>query len=116
MSENTQLIRVPVGTSANNVPRGELVVEVPQAFSGVVPAARPGDIAATATRTLTEGFDNVRHAAEALLERLGEISRPPHTVEMELGLKLNAEAGAVVAKTSGEGNFLIRLTWQADTA
>ena len=64
----------------------------------------------TASRTLAEGFDHIRAAAQTLLERVATVPEAPDRVEMELGLKINAEAGAIVAKTSGEGNFLIRLS------
>ncbi|MER6105070.1 CU044_2847 family protein [Streptomyces sp. NPDC001832] len=109
MAEGTQLIWVPLDMEGNGE---QVLVEVGAQTSGIVRAARPGEIAGTAARTLADSFDQVRAAAESLLDRLTTLSSPPDTVEVELGVKINAEAGAIIAKTAAEGNFTVRLTWQ----
>ncbi|MER5477122.1 CU044_2847 family protein [Streptomyces sp. NPDC002734] len=108
----TQLIWVPLGGGAEPERGTRVVVEVEPATSGIVRAARPGEIAGTAARTLADSFDQVRDAAAALLDRLVTLPTAPSTVEVELGVKINAEAGAVIAKTAAEGNFTVRLTWR----
>lgn len=111
MGDNAQLIWVPLDGEGEG--DGErVVVEVPPGSSGIVRAARPGEIAGTAARSLAESFDQVRAAAAVLLERMTTMPSPPDTVEVELGVKINAEAGAVIAKTAAEGNFTVRLTWE----
>ncbi|TMU90065.1 CU044_2847 family protein [Streptomyces sp. DASNCL29] len=110
----TQLIRVPLNSSEDSDGAGAVVMEVEHTSSGIVRAARPGEVAGTAARTLSESFDQVRAAAAALLDRLTTLPSPPSTVEVELGVKINAEAGAVIAKTAAEGNFTVRLVWQRD--
>ncbi|MBP8537576.1 CU044_2847 family protein [Streptomyces sp. MK37H] len=110
----TQLIRVPLNGSEDSGGAEAVVVEVEHAASGIVRAARPGQVAGTAARTLSESFDQVRAAAATLLDRLTTLPSPPSTVEVELGVKINAEAGAVIAKTAAEGNFTVRLVWQRD--
>jgi hypothetical protein len=37
----------------------------------------------------------------------------PDGVEIEFGVKLAGEAGAIIAKTSGEGHFTVKLSWTA---
>jgi hypothetical protein len=111
MTVQTQLIRVPLD-AAGREDTGQIVVEVDSASSGIVRAARPGEIVTTASRTLAESFDQVRETAESLLRRLAALPSRPDTVELELGVKINAEAGAIIARTAAEGNFLLRLTWQ----
>ncbi|MEU6812586.1 CU044_2847 family protein [Streptomyces sp. NPDC046831] len=112
-----QLIWVPLNGSGQCGEAARVVMEVEPAASGIVRAARPGEVAGTAARTLAESFDQVRAAAATLLDRLTTFPSPPSTVEVELGVKINAEAGAVIAKTAAEGNFTVRLTWQrADSA
>ncbi|MEE4593606.1 CU044_2847 family protein [Streptomyces sp. DSM 41524] len=110
----TQLIRVPLNSSEDSDGAEAVVMEVEHTGSGIVRAARPGEVAGTAARTLSESFDQVRAAAAALLDRLTTLPSPPSTVEVELGVKINAEAGAVIAKTAAEGNFTVRLVWQRD--
>ncbi|MFC4030043.1 CU044_2847 family protein [Streptomyces polygonati] len=89
-----------------------VLVEVDSSTSGIQRASRPGDVAATAVRSLGESFDQVRAAAEAALSRLTSLSVRPRTVELELGVKFSAEAGAVIARTAAEGNVVLRLTWE----
>ncbi|GGZ60806.1 hypothetical protein GCM10010387_63110 [Streptomyces inusitatus] len=109
MADNAQLIWVPLAPDRE----GERVaVEVPSGSSGIVRAARPGEIAGTAARSLAESLDQVRAAAALLLDRMTTMPSPPDTVEVELGVKINAEAGAIIAKTAAEGNFTVRLTWE----
>jgi hypothetical protein len=58
-------------------------------------------------RTCAEGFfENVRNFPEYIC---------PQEVTMEFGITFGAEVGAVVAKTSGEANFKISLTWKEPT-
>jgi hypothetical protein len=35
----------------------------------------------------------------------------PDGIEVEFGVKLNAEAGAVIAKSAVEGHFTVKLSW-----
>lgn len=118
MSGETILIRTPLTPPGDGDPDAEgaaqVVVEVGMGESGIVRAARPGQIAATAVRSLAESFDQIRAAAEVALGRLKNLSVRPSTIELELGVKLNAEAGAVIARTSAEGNFVVKLVWEAE--
>ncbi|MER5986593.1 CU044_2847 family protein [Streptomyces sp. NPDC001787] len=115
MGDNAQLIWVPLdgeGQGEGESAGERVAVEVSSGSSGIVRAARPGEIAGTAARSLAESFDQVRAAAALLLDRMTTMPSPPDTVEVELGVKINAEAGAIIAKTAAEGNFTIRLTWE----
>ncbi|MFJ5924599.1 CU044_2847 family protein [Kitasatospora sp. NPDC092948] len=112
MADGTELMRVPLGGAHGDA--GGVVMEVDEPAPGGR-SGRAGEIAATATRTLAESFDQVRGAAAVLLERLSTLPTAPSTVQVELGVKINAEAGAVIAKTAAEGNFTIRLTWERPT-
>jgi hypothetical protein len=39
---------------------------------------------------------------------------PPDEIEVEFGLKMSAEAGAVVAATGLEANYRVTLTWRRE--
>jgi hypothetical protein len=65
---------------------------------------------------LGERFDDavaqvVRMGGTAIKKALAT-ARPPATIEVELGLKLTAKTGFVVAESSGEANFKIVLKWE----
>jgi len=110
----TELMRVPLGGEQGDA--GHVVMEVEENDSGGGRTGKAGQIAATATRSLAESFDQVRGAAAVLLDRLSTLPSAPSTVQVELGVKINAEAGAVIAKTAAEGNFTVRLSWERPPA
>lgn len=43
-----------------------------------------------------------------------EMEVRPDEVQVEFGVKLSAQAGAVIAKTGVEGHLKIKLTWTRD--
>lgn len=66
---------------------------------------------AQAARTFEAALDGVRAAAESALRVFREGSLRPDSVELEFGVKLSAEAGAVIAKGSAEGHLVVKLSW-----
>lgn len=38
----------------------------------------------------------------------------PDSVEIEFGVKLTAEAGALIAKSSVEGHLVVKLSWSPE--
>jgi hypothetical protein len=69
------------------------------------------EIVVKANESFETALDRVRWAAEGLLDRLTSLASPPDEVEVEFGVKLNAETGAVIAKAATEANFKINLKW-----
>lgn len=85
-----------------------------QGSGGGLPA--PGftagdDVPARATRTFEGALDGVRAAADSALRVFRDGSLKPDSVELEFGVTLSAEVGAVIAKGSGEGHLVVRLSW-----
>ncbi|MFH9662345.1 CU044_2847 family protein [Streptomyces sp. NPDC017248] len=70
-----------------------------------------GDGPALAARTFEGALDGVRAAAAAALRVFRDGSLRPDTVEIEFGVRLSAEAGAVIAKGSTEGHLVVKLSW-----
>lgn len=80
---------------------------------GVTRVSRQGrirDARATFETALTE----VRDAASAALTQFRSMARQPDEVEIAFGVRLDAEVGAVIAKTSMQGNFEVKLTWRRE--
>lgn len=68
-----------------------------------------------AVMTFYRAMDKVKPAAEAIIQRLRGLSEPPDEMEVEFGIKLSAEAGAVVASTGMSANYTVKLKWKKDT-
>ena len=99
-------------TSEDGTP---LFVEVEENDFGVENIARgDGSVIVQAASKLEEALDRTRKSLHSLLHMLQEMTPDEH--EIEFGIKLNAEAGVMVAKTAAEGHFAVRMKWSRDRA
>jgi hypothetical protein len=90
---------------------GTVVVEVDEDIAGTQRAARPGEVAAQVTETFEAALAPVAPAAEALLERLGTLSKRPEEITVQFGVKLTGKLNAIIASSAGEANFAVNLKW-----
>ncbi len=91
-----------------------IVVEVEEAEpeGGMVYAGtRPGAVAEKATQTFEAALEKVKPAANTIIAKLRGLSDPPDEIEVEFGLKMNADTGAIVASAGVEANYKVTLTW-----
>ncbi|MEU0332988.1 CU044_2847 family protein [Streptomyces sp. NPDC006193] len=90
-----------------------VVVESPDGAAGTRLVSRGDGAAAQASRTFEGALDGVRAAAHSALRVFRDGALRPDSVELEFGVKLTAEAGAVIAKGTAEGQLVVRLSWTA---
>jgi hypothetical protein len=90
-----------------------VVVEGVESESGARRVSRGGG-PLQATRTFEGALDGVRAAAESALRVFRDGSLKPDSVELEFGVKLSAETGAVIAKGTAEGHLVVKLTWSPE--
>jgi hypothetical protein len=81
--------------------------------SGPTPVSRSGDRIRDLGIDFTEHLESVRAAAREVLNSFRD-DLGPDEVKLTMGIKLTAEAGAVIAKTGTEGNFVLELTWKPE--
>lgn len=74
------------------------------------------ELTVTASETFQQAFSRMRPAAFAAIAQLRGMVDPPDEVELEFGIQLTAEFGAVVAKAAGEANFHVRMRWSSERA
>jgi hypothetical protein len=94
----------------------EVVVEVDRVPPGAKLVARGGNRLAEAGETFDGALQGIRSAADAALRVFRDGALRPDGVELEFGVKLTGEAGAVIAKTSMEGHITVKLSWGAQDA
>jgi hypothetical protein len=90
-----------------------VVVEVGEDEPGIERAARVDEVVAKAGVNLERTLDQVRTVADVALVRLRNLAERPEQIEVEFGIRLNAEVGAVIARTQAEGHLRVKLTWTA---
>jgi hypothetical protein len=95
---------------------GSIIIEVdePETSGNLERLASPSEVIAKATRPFEEAMDKIKPVANAIIAKLRSLSDPPHEMEVEFGLKMSAEAGAIVAATGIEANYKVTLKWKRE--
>jgi hypothetical protein len=86
-----------------------LVVEVAERDYGVERVAREDGGIVQASEKLEQALGQAMPTLRSVVRTIRTLS--PDQAEIEFGLTLTAEAGAIVAKTAVEGHFTVTLTW-----
>ncbi|WP_457512273.1 CU044_2847 family protein [Streptomyces sp. TE33382] len=81
-------------------------------LGGPVKAGRAGDTIRELPQTLQSALVPVRETARAVLEQLKEAG--PDEVEVEFGVDLSSQAGAVIIKSDVAVHLKVRLLWKKD--
>lgn len=102
----TEIVRFEVGN-------GSVLVETEEDTFGVQRVSRGEDGIVEAGRRLEDALASVRDAANASLKVLSKLS--PDAIEIEFGIKLAGEAGALIAKASTEGHFTVKMSWTPES-
>lgn len=75
-------------------------------------AASGGTVIRRAQEGLEEALDGIRRMAAEAHARMTSIDVAPQRLELEFGVKLSGETGAVLAKASGEAHLIVRAVWE----
>jgi len=90
---------------------GDVVVEVATG-PATARVSRREDLVLDAKVSFERALGAVKDAASAALGQFQAMTRKPDEVEIKFGIKLSAEAGAVIAKTGVDGQFEVKLKWK----
>jgi hypothetical protein len=92
-----------------NADGDELIVEVDEDLYGSQRVSRDENGIVTAANRLEQALQSAAPALQSVARTVRAMAPDEH--EIEFGLKLSAEAGAIVAKTAAEGHFTVKLRW-----
>ena len=89
-------------------------VEEPESLpeSGVVPVGRLSDFVEQSSISFDEALETLGPAVNHIIAKLHDLVEKPDGVSLEFGCKLSGKLGAIIASTSLEGNFQVKLKWQ----
>lgn len=73
--------------------------------------AGAGEVLGRATERFDEVMGQLIRLGHDTVRRARDAAEPPDAVEVELGLKLTAKTGFVVAESSGEAQFKVTFRW-----
>lgn len=103
----TEVLRYQVGS-------GTVLVEADDNSYGVDHPARNEQGIQDVGRRLEDALASIRPAALAALEAMAELT--PEQLEIEFGVKLAGDAGALIAKGTSDAHFVLRMSWTPGAA
>ena len=80
---------------------GSVLVEVDGDEPGIQRASRVDDLIVQAKQQLEPAMDNIRALANVAFELLQDLAERPDGIEVEFGVRLNAQVGAVYRENAG---------------
>ncbi len=72
----------------------------------------PADLAEKSARALDSAMSTIHHVARRVSALRQTLPDEFTQVELEFGVKLDAEAGALLSKVGGEASINVTLTWE----
>ena len=92
--------------------QGQILVEfVPRAGLQEVARLSPEDIARRSSQAIDAAMATVREMALRVTSSVEPLVDRPSQIEVQFGIKLDIEAGALIAKVGSEASLNIKLTW-----
>jgi hypothetical protein len=92
---------------------GEVLIQATPDGPEISPVSRSSALIETASNSLGTALASVRDAASEVLGQFRQMPVRPSKVEVEFGVQLTAQAGAVIAMTSVDGHLNVKLSWEA---
>lgn len=89
---------------------GDETIRVEISNEGLVRAGA-SEVIGTATERLDQAVGQVVRMGRKVIEQARATADTPDAIELELGLKLTAKTGFVVAQSSGEAHVKVILKW-----
>lgn len=92
-------------------------VEEPEGAAVERVAINTGQMVLQARQSFEDAIEIVKPVASVLISKLKRgLTTPANEVEVKFGLKMTAEAGAIIASVGGDVNFEITLKWKEESS
>lgn len=92
-----------------------IAVESPHTESEEIEAGgRIDDLKEQAQESFQKGMELVQDVSQDVVKSLNSIKSDakPNEAEVEFGIKIDAEVGALVTKVGGSAHFVVKLKWK----
>ena len=82
--------------------------------TGLQEATSAGDLAERSALAVAQAMRTIREMANDVVLAARQAATPPTEITVEFGIKLDAAAGALVAKVGAGATLNVTLTWRRD--
>ncbi len=113
-NEGVVIIEVEDTSGGEPVMRSGLSGDNEHKMKGISPEASsvmPPKVAQSVER-FENAIQAVRIIGDSVVQKMNQLTRPPNEFSIKVGLKFSGEVGAIIARTSAEGNLELSLTWK----
>jgi Trypsin-co-occurring domain 1 len=91
-----------------------MLVEFPAGRGVRQVALGPADLVRRSEEAVNAAMGAIRGMAQRVGDAVSGLALRPDQVEVEFGITLDAESGALIAKAAAGASLTVRLTWEAD--
>lgn len=94
---------------------GTILIESEETSKGGTRSFSSEDtVADRATEKFEQSINVLQSVSKSIIGKLNDVkdALKPDEIEIKVGLKFTAEAGAFIAKTSAEGNLEVTIKWK----
>lgn len=95
----------------NSQDAAPLIVEFPLEGGVRAIARTPADLAAKSSEAVDEAMGTIKEMSRRFNNTVEQMPNRPSQIELSFGIKLTAEAGALLAKVGGEAAIGVRMVW-----
>lgn len=71
----------------------------------------PQELATKSAQALVQAMGTIQALANRTSETLAKLPAPPNTCEVEFGIKVDPQAGAMVSNSATDSNLRIKFVW-----
>jgi hypothetical protein len=76
--------------------------------------SKPAALAARSAAAVEAAMQSIHDLADRIAGAVDDLARRPDEVRVEFGVKLDAQAGALIARSTVEGHLVVTLRWAGD--
>ena len=76
----------------------------------------PQELATKSAQAMVQAMGTIQALANRTSETLGKLSSPPETCEVEFGIKVDPQAGAMISNSATDSNLRIKFVWSPTAA
>ena len=70
------------------------------------------DLQNQSAEAIKSAMNTIYNTARKVTDTINSLEVKPSTIELDFGITLKAESGALIAKCGGEAAFNVKLTWE----
>ena len=75
-------------------------------------ALKPQDLAQKSAEAINKAMNTIGNMAQRTIAAIDTVTNKPSEVEVEFGIKLDVESGALIAKTGAEASLKVKMVWK----